>query len=273
MQYYYIEHLAGYERIRAEGLRSWGELQGHPYAFEHFASRPFLEQVLPKLSFDSESPRALDIGSGTGPAACFLAQRGFAVDGIDLIPTAVDMAREIAAERGLAVHYEVMDVTELPLDGIQYDLVVDSYCLQGIVLDSDRRKLFTSVLARLRPCGYYLISSAMYSSHRHHRESRVVDSRSGKAFDRFDEHDLFDPDTEIMYSLSEAEPGRMDPVDSTPADGVCMEGRLYVPRRRYRSAQSLRRELEAQGFRVLLQTGELGQHVVCVQGDGPVLDL
>jgi SAM-dependent methyltransferase len=196
MKYYYHEHVAGYERMLAEGKRSWGEVLGHPDDFENFSSRSFLEEILPRLAFETENPRALELGSGTGPGACFLAQRGFRVDGIELIPAAVKVARDIAEERHLDIHYEVMDVTEIPHIGIKYDLIVDSYCLQGIVLESDRRKVFAAVRARLRPSGYYLISTAMYAEHRHHPESRVVDRKSGKKRTIDKGNDMIDPGLE-----------------------------------------------------------------------------
>jgi SAM-dependent methyltransferase len=274
MKYYYYEHIAGYERMLAEGKRSWGEVQGHPDDFENFSSRSFLEEILPRLAFETKKPRALELGSGTGPGACFLAQRGFRVDGFELIPAAVKVARDIADERHLDIHYEVMDVTEIPHIGIKYDLIVDSYCLQGIVLESDRRKVFAAVRARLRPCGYYLISTAMYAEHRHHLESRVVDCRSGKVFDRYDDHDLFDSDTDILYScVSDVDLGQLEDQAKDCEESIRIEGELYLPRRRYRRPGGLRAELEDEGFKVLLQTGEHGQNVVCVLYDAPISKL
>ena len=145
MKYSYREHLSGYQRIEREGKSSWGEIHGHPDGFERFPSRPFLEQVSLQLEFESKRPQALELGCGTGPGACFLAERGFRVDAVDLIPTAIDIAHRIAAERKLNIHYEVMDVTKIPLSGVRYDLIVDSYCLQSIVLDADRESVFSAV--------------------------------------------------------------------------------------------------------------------------------
>lgn len=267
MKAYYLEHLAGCKRMVAESKRSWNELHGNQDGFEHFSSRSFLEQILSRLSFETERPRALEIGSGTGPGACFLAERGFQVDGIELVPVAVDVAREIAAERGLDIHYQVLDVTELPHEGVQYDLIVDSYCLQGIVLDPDRRKVFAAVQARLKPRGFYLISTAMYAEKRHHPEIRVTDSDSGRIFHRYDDDALFDPEPGIYYNPS---PGELDELGNHAhdfPDSTCINGELYLPWRRYRNPQGLRAELEDHGFRVILQTGELGQNVVCVHQD------
>lgn len=269
MKYYYPEHLAGYERLLAEGKRSWDELHGTEDGFEHFSSRSFLEEVFPRLSFDAEAPRALEIGCGTGPGACYLAQRGFSVDAIDLIPAAIEVAKQIAAERGLDIRYQVMDVTDLHHEGVQYDLIVDSYCLQGIVLDADRRCVFTAVRARLKPQGIYLISTAMYARRRHHPECPVVHPASGLVLHRFDHDSLLDPGAGIVYSpLPDrfAQPG-VDPGEFP--DAIRVRGTLYLPRRRYRKPTELRAELEAYGFKALQQTGELGENVVCVHREAP----
>ena len=92
-----------------------------------------------------------------------------------------------------------MDVTRIPRHGPAYGLIVDSYCLQGIVLDADREAVFGAVKARLDPHGYYLVSSAMYAAARHRNDQQVVDRLTGRVFDRYDEASLFDPDTDLYY--------------------------------------------------------------------------
>ena len=74
MKYYYKEHLEGYQKIKEEGKTSWGEIHGFP-GFENFASRAFLEEFLPRLYFPNPNPTVLECGCGTGPGACYLAER------------------------------------------------------------------------------------------------------------------------------------------------------------------------------------------------------
>lgn len=77
--------------------------------------RPILERTLPLLNFSVPQPRTLKYGGcGTGPGACFLAARGFQVDGIDISPTAIEIAKELAAQRRLKINYAVSDVCKLP---------------------------------------------------------------------------------------------------------------------------------------------------------------
>ena len=265
MKYYYREHLAGYEKMKYEGKRSWGAVHGQPDDLMNFSSRPFLESIVAHLSFQTDRPRALELGCGTGPGALFLAERGFQVDGIDLIPIAINEAQKIAVERGLDIHYKVMDVTQISHTGPKYDLIVDSYCLQGIVLPEDRKKVFAAVRARLKPSGYYLISCCTYEQDRHHPEVQIVDSQTGKIYHRYDEDALFDPETEIYYDLfSRYEEALAD----TPADYedvLEIAGKWYLPRRIYKTPENLKRELGAEDFEVLLQNGESGENAVCVR--------
>jgi 2-polyprenyl-3-methyl-5-hydroxy-6-metoxy-1,4-benzoquinol methylase len=228
MKYYYREHILGYQRIRAEDKTAWAEIHGGD-GFEQFASRAFLEMALPRLRFSASPPSALEIGCGTGPGACFLAARGYRVDAIDLIPAAIEIARQQARLRGLRIHYAVQDVTTLPHDGPQYDLIVDSYCLQGIVTDVDRGAVYAAVRARLVPDGTYLVSS------------------------------LIDPQTGIVYVPLDEDPGAYEGT-------LQVEGKWYLLNRRHHHPAALRAELECAGFRVLYQDNAYGGNLICVHG-------
>ncbi|MDE0023179.1 MAG: class I SAM-dependent methyltransferase [Spirochaetaceae bacterium] len=229
---------------------------GGPADYDDFSSRGFLDEVIPRLVLHRDRPRVLELGTGIGPGAVYLAERGFAVHAVDVIPEAIAQARLIAAERGLDVRFEVMDVTRIPGRGPAYDLIVDSYCLQGIVLDADREAVFRAVKARLHPRGCYLVSSAMYAAARHRPDRQVVDGRTGRVFDRYDEESLFDAATDIHYQ----------PYDGKEQiDGATrVNGAWYYPFRRYRTGPRLREEVESYGFKVLHQSGDLGQNLVAV---------
>jgi SAM-dependent methyltransferase len=259
VKYYYREHLAGYERIRAEYKTAWAEIHGGE-GFEQFASRAFLEEVLPGLRFSGTPPAALEIGCGTGPGACFLAERGFRVDAIDLIPPAIEIARQQARLRGLQVQYAVQDVTMLPHDGPQYDLIVDSYCLQGIVTDADRRAVYAAVRARLKSDGTYLVSSAMYDPERFSPDERIFDQATGTVYYLYGDDGLIDPQTDIVYV----------PLDEAPVayeGAIEIASRWYLLNRRHRRPAALRAELEDAGFHVLYQDGGYGGNLVCVLGE------
>ena len=246
MKYSYDEHAQAYLRIEREGKRAWEELHGDEDGFEHFPNRPFLEQVLPALALPIPvQTDVLEYGCGTGPGACFLAARGFRVDAVDLIPRAIKLARRFAGERSLHVHFAIQDMCELanqaPIK--VYELIVDSYCLQSIVTDADRARLFAAVWARLHTTGYYLISTAMFDAQR-----------------IYGMDDIFDEQTGICYQAA--------PADMADGEGaIQVDGRSYLPHRRHRRPDALAAELGAAGFRVLRQSDELGGDLICVRDD------
>lgn len=179
-EYYYAEHQAAYERLAREGKSEWNDLfnddrfpqaqaqaQAQAWTSDH-GNQAFLESALSRLDVPSGA-RVLEYGCGTGRTACFLAGAGFRVHAVDLIPTAITMARRFAAERGLAIDFEVSDICKTTFDA-SYALVVDGFCLQSIVTTEHRSKLFAAVRSALDPHGHYLISTAMYDPNRVYEE-------------------------------------------------------------------------------------------------------
>jgi SAM-dependent methyltransferase len=234
MKYYVEEHRLGYQRVVAEGKTAWKEIPGEP-GFD-FSLRAFLEGVLPTLEFQASRPRALEIGCGTGPGACFLAQRGFELFAIDVEPLAIKMAAEFAAERNLSIRHIVADVCQLPLNDQKYDLIVDSYCLQSIVTDSDRERVLTAVRSRLEPSGYYIVGTAVQRPDREYGEDSVLDD---------------EPCIEYVTLTGSPRPYE---------DAVRIRDDWYLPHRRDLKPNDLREELEGYGYNVLIQ--EEG-HLVC----------
>ncbi|WP_433167441.1 class I SAM-dependent methyltransferase [Kribbella sp. CA-247076] len=178
MRYYEVEPAAVYRQVARDHMTQWSDAfePGRPGGFDDFPNRAFLERVLPELRGITD---VLEYGCGTGPAACFLASRGLRVDAVDLDPQAIGLARQFAEERGLRVNFGVQDVCRWPAADQRYDLVVDSYCLQNIVLDEDRAAVFRGVRDRLAPAGRYLISTALYTPDRVYDEELQYDSATG----------------------------------------------------------------------------------------------
>jgi len=148
-----------FQKLRATGKTSWDE-QSDPLAtFDTFLMRPFLEESLATLPAPADQLSALEIGCGTGPISCFLAKKGFSVRGMDVSPTALEMARKHAAERGLAIRFDSADICNLPEQSDRYDLVVDGHCLHYFVLDEDRAKAFAAIHRLLKPGGTFLMET------------------------------------------------------------------------------------------------------------------
>ncbi len=259
-KYFYHEHLADYAMMKVRGLMSRGELYGD-LSFSDFSSKAFLTETLPRLDVKAGA-RVLELGCGTGSGACFLAELGYQVHGIDVIPDAIDRAREIAAERGLDIRYDVMDVCHLPHEGKPYELIIDSYCSQGIVTDQDRAGMFSGVKARLAGKGYFLMSCSVFEQHRETPDRQIVDEVTGKMFTAFDGSDLWDGDTETCYNRFHVDPLRPDVGPEEYEGTMLVNGVWYIHRRRYRTPDSLRTELENHGFAVLEQNGEVTENAI-----------
>ena len=244
MHYYQAEHESAYRQIDELGYTQWNDLfdEESRWTYDHFQNRAFLERVMSRLDLPAASAtRVFEYGCGTGPAACFLAARGFQVDAIDLIPEAIAIARRMARERGLRVDFSVADVCALasePATG-RYDLVLDSYCLQSIVTDQDRGAVFAVVRARLKPNGHYVISTALHGPGRTDEPGFTYDAPTG-----------------ILY--------REVPAGLKADQVVEIDGRWHSPHRRHLSADALRDELAAAGFQVLsLERSDSGGDIVC----------
>jgi SAM-dependent methyltransferase len=92
--------------------------------WEHAATHPPAARRIDAL-FDREQRgrqppygRALDLGCGRGHWSLALAQRGWTVTGVELVPRAVRAARERARKGGLDVQFVRGDVTALRDTGI-----------------------------------------------------------------------------------------------------------------------------------------------------------
>lgn len=69
---------------------------------------------------------ALDLGSGEGRNAVWLAENGWTVTAIDFSPIGIDKGRKLSAARGVEVDFRVADVSAIAPPG-EYDLVIVFY--------------------------------------------------------------------------------------------------------------------------------------------------
>lgn len=145
------------------------------------------------------SGRLLDAGCGTGENVLLAAAEGATATGVDISARAVAMAREKAAERGLAARFEVADVMSLDQLGMTFDVVIDSGVFH-MFGDEDRDRYVTSLASVLAPGGYlYLICAsgrqpeAGWPRRSSQDELRAVFS-DGWAFDGIEE-DVYEVDT------------------------------------------------------------------------------
>ncbi|MBS0198467.1 MAG: class I SAM-dependent methyltransferase [Planctomycetes bacterium] len=215
-----------FQKLRAAGKTSWDE-QADPHAtFDRFVMRPFLEESLAALTKPLHGLSALEIGCGSGPIACFLAAHGLEVRGIDVAPTALEMARQHAAARGLTVRFDAADICLLPEQPDRYDLIIDGHCLHCIVQDDHRSGALGSIHRLLKPGGLFLIETMIA------HEGLVVAGN-------------YRIDAEGVLSIKVEGPG---------IDGAFMVGdEWFAPYRRLRTAAQMAAELADAGFVVQFQ--------------------
>jgi cyclopropane fatty-acyl-phospholipid synthase-like methyltransferase len=98
----------------------------------------------------------LDIGCGTGEHALFFADEGHEVWGIDSAPLAIQKAREKAEERGLQVHFLVLDARDLSRLNRTFNTATDSGLFHTLS-DEDRPIFVDNLAAILSPAGKYFM--------------------------------------------------------------------------------------------------------------------
>ncbi len=100
------------------------------------------------------SGRALDVATGGGHAAIWLAENGWAVTASDLSPAMLERASEMAASRGVALETALHEAERLPYDGGTFQIVTCRVAAHHF----SNPKAFVSGVARvLKSGGIFLL--------------------------------------------------------------------------------------------------------------------
>jgi SAM-dependent methyltransferase len=73
------------------------------------------------------SGRALDVATGTGRNARFLASEGYEVDAVDVSDEALDRAASAAEDEGVAVNWIRADIDDFEFEADAYDVITVSF--------------------------------------------------------------------------------------------------------------------------------------------------
>jgi SAM-dependent methyltransferase len=100
--------------------------------------------------------RALDLGCGTGTDSIYLAQHGWDVTGVDMVPEALALARRNAAATGVHAGFIWGDVTQLD-QAVQgrFDLLLDFGCFH--TLPPDQRPRYVDCVSAVAAPGATLL--------------------------------------------------------------------------------------------------------------------
>ena len=85
--------------------------------------------------------KALDIATGEGRNAVFLAQHGFDVDGVDISEVGLKKVGNLARESGIRIHTVLADLNTYPIERGRYDLIANFYFLDRSLIPKIKKGL------------------------------------------------------------------------------------------------------------------------------------
>ncbi len=120
---------------------------------EHEPGEPaaFLRQIFQTGPWEIQHGRALDIATGKGRNALFLAEQGFTVDAIDISAVGLQQAQRQAEKQGLTLNWIQADLASCEFPDSAYDLILNINFLL--------RSLVPKIKNALRPGGYIIFDT------------------------------------------------------------------------------------------------------------------
>jgi SAM-dependent methyltransferase len=145
-----------------------------PFGWEsyHWVRWATIAEAIQRLAIPAGA-EVLDVGCGPGWTSLFLAESGYRVTAIDLVPANVELTAQRAARWGVSLSTHVADMEELELDR-RYDLalIYDSLHHSG-----RHRHALQRIAAHLKPGGWLLLGETTWLhrispfAHRHASET------------------------------------------------------------------------------------------------------
>jgi SAM-dependent methyltransferase len=133
-------------------MTTWDERFAAPGWAYGTEPTPFLRDQRHHLAAGA---KALAVADGEGRHAVFMAEHGLAVTAMDASPVAVAKARGLAEARGVAVTFQVADVTAWTWEPDTYDLVLATFI--QFLAPEPRRAVFAGLVRTLKPGGVLLL--------------------------------------------------------------------------------------------------------------------
>ena len=116
--------------------------------------QPEIAALIEEGKFHGE---VLDAGCGEAAVSLYLAERGFTTVGLDLSPTAIDMARKEAVRRGLTkASFEVADITSFTGYDQRFGTIVDSTLFHSMPVEQ-RNGYQQSIVRAAAPGASYFV--------------------------------------------------------------------------------------------------------------------
>ncbi len=113
----------------------------HSITHNESGPAPFLEWIFHQGPWRISPGKALDVATGKGRHAQFLAERGFAVEAIDISEVALGEARRLAEEKGLSISFRQVNLDLCELPEVTYDLILNFNFLQRSLIPKMKKAL------------------------------------------------------------------------------------------------------------------------------------
>jgi 2-polyprenyl-3-methyl-5-hydroxy-6-metoxy-1,4-benzoquinol methylase len=221
---YYEMHEEVYKDLKDKGYVSWDKEKKAVDLFHHdinIALDKNLSNYFPKI----KNQKALDLGTGTGTVALYLAKQGFEVTGYDMSSTAIELANKNAKSLGIEADFEVKDIYTSDAS-TKYDLVIDSSFFHCIVSKKEREKCYSFVGKSLNEKGMFFMHTMIQSDDM----SKMLSAKH------------LELEGDILWST-----GR----DSWEMDWEEVKGKRVFAHRRVLSLKNLELELKRNGFQII----------------------
>ncbi len=125
------------EEMMRSARKRWDErFKGETFAFGKEPT-PFLKRHIQSLP----RGKALDLASGEGRNAIFLAQQGFDVDAVDISEVGLKKTQQWAKEVGVTVHTILADLKDYRIENGKYDLIANFYFLRRSLIPKIKKGL------------------------------------------------------------------------------------------------------------------------------------
>lgn len=125
--------------MATEDQERWDERHAGGHGVEPPSA--FLHQIFHEHSWRIQPGRALDIATGKGRNALFLAERGFSVEAIDISEVALQEARREAEGKGLTITFRQADLDDVELPEAAYDMILNFNFLQRSLIPKMKKAL------------------------------------------------------------------------------------------------------------------------------------
>jgi 2-polyprenyl-3-methyl-5-hydroxy-6-metoxy-1,4-benzoquinol methylase len=123
-------------KLKLDQKRWDDRFKGKEFAFG-IKANPFLRRQITLLP----KGKALDIATGEGRNAVFLAQKGFDVTAVDISEMGLKKARRLAREKGVRIRTFLADLDNFQIEKEQYNLIANFYFLKRSLIPKIKKGL------------------------------------------------------------------------------------------------------------------------------------